>query len=306
MEQVRLETLTPRGWPSPAVAVGNFDGVHRGHQALLATALRDARESSGTAVVLTFDPHPSQVLAPERAPRALLTLDQKAELLGQLGADKLAVLPFTLELSRERPEDFARLVLQQTLGARVVVVGAGFRFGHKRAGDVALLEGMGGELGFRVHAFPPMLHEGAPISSTRIREGLSRGDVESASELLGRPFFVDGDVVSGDGRGRTIGVPTANLNPINEMLPCSGVYACRCEARGVSQGAVVNIGTRPTFGGRTTTIEAHLLDFAGDLYGARLRVSFLQRLREERAFSGAEALIAQIRQDIETARQVLA
>jgi riboflavin kinase/FMN adenylyltransferase len=271
-------------------------------------AVSDARASAGTAVVLTFDPHPSRVLSPDRAPSALMTVDQKAEVLESLGVDRLAVLPFTAELARETPEEFARLVLQQGLGARVVVVGAGFRFGRRRAGDVATLEGLGRGLGFRVHALPPLLQDGAPISSTRIREALARGDVEAAGVLLGRPFFIDGLVVAGHARGRSIGVPTANLQPVNETVPSRGVYACRCRRLGTSEptwSAVANVGRRPTFGGGETTVEAHLLDFDGDLYGQSLRLSFIERLRDERRFPDVQALVAQIREDISLARRVL-
>jgi len=313
MEVVRLTSLEPRGWPHPAVTVGNFDGVHRGHQALVAVAVRDAREMGGTAVALTFDPHPSRVLSPDRGPSALMTVPQKAEVLAELGVDRLAVLPFTLELSHESPEAFARLVLQQALGARVVVVGAGFRFGHRRAGTLPTLEEAGRRLGFRVHGVEPLLHEGAPISSTRIREAVARGDVEAARALLGRPFFIDGTVVKGDGRGRRLGFPTANLDVLNETLPGRGVYAAWCSLLS-AQGrprwpAVVNVGRRPTFGGTTLTVEAHLLGFAdgyaGDLYGSALRLGFVQRIREEQAFAGPDALVEQIGKDARWAREVL-
>jgi len=308
MELVRLDTLSPRAWPAPAVTVGNFDGVHRGHQVLVAAAVRAARASGGTGVVLTFDPHPGRVLSPERAPTALMTLEQKAEVLAGLGVDYLAALPFTLELSRETPEEFARHVLQQALGSCLVVVGNNFRFGHGRAGDLAELKRLGAALGFRVEGLEPVWHEGAPISTTRIREALARGAVEAARDLLGRRFAVEGTVVQGKGRGRTLGIPTANLRPENETLPRAGVYACWCRlggAGGEGRPAVVNLGRRPTFGGGETTLEAHILDFEGDLYGARLRVEFAVRLREERRFAGAESLLEQVRLDIGEARRVL-
>ncbi len=307
MQIVRLETLEPLGWAFPSVSVGNFDGVHRGHQALVEVAVADARAGRGTAVVLTFDPHPSRVLSPDRAPSALMTVAQKAEMLAGLGVDRLAVLPFTPALAHETPEDFARLVLQRALGARVVVVGSGFRFGRRRAGDVATLESLGGALGFKVHAVPPLLHDGAPISSTRIREAVARGDVEAAAALLGRPFFVDGVVGKGDGRGRTIGVPTANLAPMNETLPGRGVYAARCTPEGDARWpAVVNVGRRPTFGGGgETTVEAHLIGFDGDLYGRTIRLSFVERLRDEQRFPDAPSLVRQIHQDVAAARRVL-
>lgn len=308
MEIVRLEGMEARGWPAPAVSAGNFDGVHRGHQTLVAAAIGDARASGGTAVVLTFEPHPSRVLSPDRAPASLITLEQKAELLAGMGVDKLAVLPFDQELSRQTPEVFARLVLRQALGACVVVVGAGFRFGQGRSGDVAALSRLGVALGFRVHGLDPVLHEGAPISSTRIREALARGAVAAAGQMLGRSFFVDGEVVRGDGRGRSLGFPTANLAVSNEALPGAGVYAgwCRRMKQGCGwEAAVVNVGRRPTFGGGETRVEAHLLDHEGELYGERLRLRFIDRLREERTFSGAVALAEQIQRDLAQARQVL-
>ncbi len=306
MERMRLDTLSPRGWREPAVTVGNFDGVHRGHRSLVEAAVRQARERRGTAVALTFDPHPSRVLSPDRAPSTLMTLDQRAEALAALGIECLAVLPFTFELSRESAADFARKVLREAMGARVVVVGENFRFGRGREGDLAAL---GESLGFAVLGTPPVVHEGAPISSTRIREALARGAVRAARDMLGRRFFVDGTVVRGVGRGREIGLPTANLAVLNETLPARGVYACRCrelgEAGGALHPAVVNIGHRPTFGGGALSVEAHLLDFDGDLYGRALRIEFEERLREERTFAGPEALVAQVRDDVARARRML-
>lgn len=309
MEIARLEDLAARGWPVPVVTAGNFDGVHRGHQALVAAAVQDARACAGTAVVLTFEPHPSQVLSPDRAPASLVTLEQKAELLAGLGVDKLALLPFTRDLSQKTPEEFARLVLREAIGAHVVVVGAGFRFGSGRSGDVATLSALGAGLGFRVHALSPVLHQGAPISSTRIREALARGAVTGAREMLGRSFYVDGKVVRGAGRGAALGFPTANLAVLNETLPGGGVYACWCRrlqhAGSDRQPTVVNVGRRPTFGGREICVEAHLLDHEGDLYGQMLRLDFVERLREERAFAGPEALAKQIGRDAAQARRVL-
>ena len=309
MERVRLDALAPCGWPEPAVTVGNFDGVHLGHQSLAAETVRQARARGGTAVALTFDPHPSRVLSPDRAPSTLMTLDQRAEALAAIGIDRLAVLPFTFELSRESAADFARKVLRDAMGARVVVVGQGFRFGRGREGDLAGLARLGQSLGFEVVGTAPVIHEGAPISSTRIREALARGAVAPARAMLGRRFFVDGTVGTGVGRGRKIGLPTANLAVLNETLPARGVYAawCREPAGGgaTRHPAVVNIGHRPTFGAGALSVEAHLLDFEGDLYGRVLRVEFQERLREERTFDGPEALLRQVRDDIGRARRML-
>ena len=307
MEIVRLAASGTLGWPAPAVAVGNFDGVHLGHQALIAETVAAARRQAGSAVVLTFDPHPSRVLAPDRAPSALMTVEQKAEMLGGLGVDRVAVLPFTVELAGESPRRFAAEVLSGTISARSVVVGTGFRFGHRRSGDLPALEAMGAELGFRVTGVAPLIHEGVPISSSRIREALARGDAVAARDMLGRAFFVDGTVTVGARRGRQLGFPTANIAPVNETLPGTGVYVVRCrrlDAAGTWAG-VANVGRRPTFGGQELGLEAHLLDFDGDLYAARLRLEFLERLREERAFAGAAALVAQIRSDVAEARRVL-
>jgi riboflavin kinase/FMN adenylyltransferase len=309
MERVRLDTLAPCGWPEPAVTVGNFDGVHRGHQSLVAEAVRQARARSGTAVALTFDPHPSRVLSPDKAPSTLMTLEQRAEVLAALGVDRLAVLPFTFELSRESAADFARTVLRDALGARVVVVGESFRFGRGREGDLALLARLGQSLGFDVQGTKPVFHEGAPISSTRIREALSGGAVARAREMLGRSYFVDGAVVRGLGRGKTIGLPTANLEVVNETLPARGVYACWCRVLGDGEGArrpaVVNIGHRPTFGSGALSVEAHLLDFQGEIYGRTVRAEFYERLREERTFAGPEALLRQVGDDVARARRML-
>jgi riboflavin kinase/FMN adenylyltransferase len=309
MERVRLDALVPCGWREPAVTVGNFDGVHLGHQSLAAETVRQARARNGTAVALTFDPHPSRILSPDRAPATLMTLDQREEALADLGIDRLAVLPFTFELSRESAADFARKVLRDAVGARVVVVGEGFRFGRGREGDLAGLTRLGRSLGFEVVGTAPVIHEGSPISSTRIREALARGAVAAAGRMLGRRFFVDGAVVRGFGRGRTIGLPTANLAVVNETLPARGVYAGWCrepaDPGAARRPAVVNIGHRPTFGAGALSVEAHLLDFEGDLYGRALRVEFEERLREERAFDGPEALLLQVRDDVARARRML-
>jgi riboflavin kinase/FMN adenylyltransferase len=307
MSLVRLRAPGPLGWPRPAVALGNFDGVHRGHQALVAAVVARARAHGGTPVVLTFDPHPARVLSPDRAPRALMTVEQKAEVLASLGVERVVALPFTLELSQKSPEEFAALVLRDTVGAALVAVGPDFRFGRDREGSLRTLERLGPRLGFDVEAVPAVMHGSVPISSTRIRESLVAGDVVEAKALLGRRHFVDGHVVRGDGRGRALGVPTANLDPVNEQLPAGGVYACWCRLAPAADGvaAVVNIGTRPTFGGGPATAEAHLLDFEADLYGRPLRVEFAARLREERKFPDASALARQIRDDIAAARRVL-
>ncbi len=306
IECVRLTQATRLQGPT-AVSLGNFDGVHRGHQALAEAIVRRARELEGQAVVLTFDPHPARVLAPERAPLALMTAEQKAEALGELNVDRLVVAPFTERLAQQSAADFAADVLRSALAAAVVVVGPGFRFGRGRAGDESDLE----RAGLRVEVLPGVLEGGRPVSSTRVREALKRGAVELAARLLGRPFANDGRVVSGDGRGRSIGVPTANLAPANEVTPAAGVYAAWCGLRsgsGQIEGrwpAVVNVGRRPTFGGTEQRIEAHLLGFSGDLYQRAVRLEYEGRLRDERRFADARELVRQIRADAEQARTIL-
>jgi riboflavin kinase/FMN adenylyltransferase len=306
MQELRLSSAAEAAWPASAVAIGNFDGVHRGHQALVRATVARARRTGGTAVVLTFEPHPAQVLGGRQAPSALTTPAQKRELLAALGCDALAVLPFTAEVAGMDPGAFAASVLVGRLAARHAVIGAGFRFGRGQAGDARKLADLGRELGFSVDAIPAVQEGGLAVSSSRVRDALGGGDVAAARRLLGRAYAVDGRVVAGDGRGRTLGLPTANLVPENEILPGRGVYAGRCRLAGEDwRPAVVNVGERPTFGGGALVLEAHLIDFAGDLYGLAPRLSFEERLREERRFPDTEALVRQIRDDIARARAVL-
>jgi riboflavin kinase/FMN adenylyltransferase len=305
----RLETLEPRAGRPCAAAIGNFDGVHRGHARLVAETVAAARALGGRAVVLTFDPHPARVLAPAAAPVSLSTLEQKAELLGALGVDTLAVLPFTPEVAARDAGTFARDVLASCLGAAAIVVGEGFRFGHGRTGDATLLSELGRGLGWTVTTVAPVTHQGEPISSTRIRRALAAGDVEAAADLLGRRFFVDGVVEPGEGRGRGLGFPTANVASTNETLPGSGVYACLFAAGGEpAREAVANLGTRPTFedGRGPSRLEVHVLDTDRDLYGRTVRTTFVARLRGEERFADAEALARQIGEDVARAREVLA
>jgi len=307
MEVVHLDEASAFRWPRASVAVGNFDGVHRGHQALVASAAAAARAGKGTSVVLTFDPHPARVIAPDAAPSALMTLDQKARTLAALGVQVLAVLPFTSEVAARTAEEFAVRVLHGALGAQAVVVGDNFRFGRRRAGDVAMLRQLGREHGFGVVEVAPVVVDGERVSSSRIRDALVRGDAAQAAALLGRPHCVEGRIVPGEGRGRTIGIPTANLDAGEAMLPGLGVYAAWCWPEGApaAAAAAVNVGRRPTFGAGEVSVEAHLLDFEGDLYGRTMSLSFVTRLRGERKFAGADALVAQIRDDILAARNAL-
>ena len=293
------------------VVIGNFDGVHRGHRAVIEAALTEARAAGLYPLVLTFDPHPAVVLGREvRLP--LTVLQRKIDLIERLGPDlRVVVEPFTLELSRLEPEQFAHQFLSDLLCAKVVIVGDNFRFGHQRAGDLKTLVALGQQLGFAAHASSLSGDAQGPYSSTRVRAALAAGDLPAVYGVLGRPHSLSGQVVHGDHRGRTIGVPTANLAGVGEALPPFGVYAVlvdRVNESGVSVAlgvGVANIGLRPTVSAGFS-VEAHLLDFSGDLYAATLRVHLIEHLREERKFAGLDELKAQIQNDIQQARSALA
>lgn len=291
-----------------ALAVGNFDGVHVGHRHLLARVRDAAAAIGGDAVALTFEPHPTRVIAPERASPVITGLDRKLELLAAEGLDAAVVLRFDHAFAAQSPRDFVASVIAG-LGAREVFVGGDFRFGHDRSGDGAALAAMGAEFDFRAQVVPQVTDAaGETVSSSRVRRALAAGDLPLAKRLLGRDFDLDGLVVLGDRRGRTLGFPTANLATPCEALPRDGVYAARVTVLGAGDDtahpAVVNIGHRPTFrAGRS--IEAHLLDGDHALYGRTLRVAFAARLRDERRFDGVDALVAQIRDDVAAARAIL-
>jgi riboflavin kinase / FMN adenylyltransferase len=297
------------------VAIGVFDGVHVGHRAILARAAGAAAERGVRTVALTFDRHPLSVVRPELAPPLLQPLRARVAALEAAGADEVVVLEFDEALSRLTPAEFAERVLAGRLAAVHVVVGANFRFGHRAAGDVDTLAELGAGLGFTVDGVPLLSDEADVVSSTRIREAVAAGDVAGAADALGRPFELEGEVVHGEGRGRTIGVPTANVAVDDGMLvPAGGVYAVRARVVAATDGtpvdeppapAVVNVGTRPTFDGVDVSVEAHLLDADRDLYGTTLALSFVARLRDEQRFDGIDALVARIHADIEEARSVL-
>jgi riboflavin kinase/FMN adenylyltransferase len=291
-----------------AIAIGVFDGVHRGHQQVMSDLTVLAGERGLVPVALTFDPHPLEFLAPDRAPDLLTTVEQRASLLAKCGVEILGVLPF-LEIRDLDPRAFVTEILSLRLKASVIAVGENFRFGRDRGGDPALLETLGGRLGFSVEVVEMVGDGGSdgPISSTRIREMLVNGEVGQAAKLLGRDFELVGPVIHGDARGRTIGFPTANLHiPDRMAVPANGVYAVWVTCEGVRHRAVVNIGVRPTFGVSARTIEAHLLEFDGDLYGRTLSLAFVARIRPERRFDSVEALVTQIGVDRDAAARILA
>ena len=298
-----------------AVAIGNFDGVHLGHQALFAVARRNTR---GPVCALTFEPHPARLLAPQYAPPLICALPRKRELLAACGVAELVEQPFDQEFMATAPGQFVEQIIATGVGE--VVVGHDFTYGKARAGTVESLRFMLEERGVRLHVVPPVAVNGLVCSSTKVREFVLEGRVEAANMLLGRPFDLDGEVVQGAGRGRKLGWPTANLKTSNELLPAVGVYAVRARLLSdggatVAHSGAANLGLNPTFrpdvaqaggGGRApVSLEVHLLDFAQDLYGQRLRVEFVHRLREERRFPGVEALKEQIAKDVAEVRRLL-
>ena len=302
---------SPEGWSArygatkrgSVLAIGNFDGIHLGHQAILRAVTLRAAENGAVATALTFDPPPRRVLKPESAPQRLSTNAQRMEWFGVGGLEAAVVMPFTLELARLSPEDFVEEILLRDLQVLTVLVGENFHFGHRQTGDVKLLRELGMREGFEVVVIPPVIYRGEIVSSTAIRREISAGDVSYAACLLGRPFVLTGEVVCGTGTGRRFTFPTLNLAPEQELLPARGVYVTRTVLEGEtkSRRSVTNVGNRPTFNGSTLSVETHLLDYSGEITAKRIEVRFWKRLREEKKFSGPEDLRAQIARDIASA-----
>lgn len=319
MRVVRGSAALERPPRRAVLTVGNFDGVHIGHRAILRTVTDRARTLDGEAVVYTFDPHPRKVLPGQRAPDLLTTTEQKLELLAEAQIDLVVLEPFTPEFARTPPDRFVRECIHARIAPLEVYVGYDFHFGHDREGSMRTLTELGPRLGFAVTIIPEVTIGSRDVSSTRIRELLGAGEAEEAARLLGRPHAIRGRVVRGDQRGRTLGFPTANLAPESELLPGHGVYAGTVRLldapaagtpgppAGVRFPAVTNVGRRPTFAPDAAPLaEAHLLDFTGDLYGRRIEIAFEVRLREERRFPGPDALREQIGRDVAEARRRLA
>ena len=302
-DALRLDDVAPG--PS-VVTIGAFDGVHRGHQTLVRRAVDAARSRGVRSVAMTFDPHPAAVVRPGSEPPFLQTLADRVARLHDGGVDEVVVLRFTRELAALEPQAFLEEVLVGRLAPVKVVVGTNFRFGHRAAGDVVVLA-EGGELhGYEVEAVTLLELDGEPISSTSVRDRLAAGDVAWSTRALGRPHEVVGEVVAGDGRGRTIGVPTANVAvPPGLLVPGNGVYAGHARQGERRWPCVTNVGTRPTFDGTGVTVETHLLDAEVELYGQPLAVSFEHRLRGEQKFDGPDELVAQITRDLDTAQALL-
>ena len=297
------EDPRPAHWRQPVLALGNFDGVHRGHRKILERVRRVAGERAATSVVMTFDPHPPRVVRPDKAPALLMTKPQKLEAIAEAGVQGAAIVRFSTELSHWDPETFVRNVLVDWLHVGEVWVGANFLFGHDRSGNFSVLRALGSRYGFKAEKIDPVRYKDFVVSSTRVRRLVSEGRVDEAAALLGHEYFVDGTIMRGDQRGRTLGFPTANLCSENELLPPHGVYATTARIGALVYPSVTNVGTRPTVdqSGRTV-IETHIFNLDRDLYGQPMRIGFVQRLRDERAFESLDALRAQIDADCQRAR----
>jgi riboflavin kinase/FMN adenylyltransferase len=288
------------------VTVGTFDGLHRGHQRILAEVVKRAGASGLSSLLVTFDPHPLEVVNPAAAPKLLTLAHEKQDLLAGTGLDRVVVLPFTREVAQLSPEDFIRR-LRVEYGLQQVVLGYDHAFGRGRSGDETLVRRLGAAEGFECVVVEAVREDGQPISSTLIRTALAHGDLDGAARWLGRPYGLLGRVVPGAGRGRTIGIPTINLAPPDprKLLPPDGVYGVWVWWRGTRYGGMMNQGPRPTFAEQGRTLEVHLFDFAGDLYGETVRVEWVRRLRDVQAFPSRDALVAQLERDRQAARASL-
>jgi riboflavin kinase/FMN adenylyltransferase len=288
-----------------AVSIGNFDGVHRGHAALLVELQKRANSLGGPAVALTFDPHPIELLRPDKAPPRLTTADDRLQLLQKLGAEQVLVLRTTPELLSLTATEFFAEVIQKRLAARAMVEGSNFGFGRGREGDVARLARLCEPVGIQLTVVPPLVLNGVEVSSSRIRASLLGGNVRDAAMLLGRPYRLQGMVSSGQRRGQKLGFPTANLEQIRTLVPSEGVYAVRVPLNGYIWPGAANIGSNPTFGENARKVEVHLIDFQGDLYDRPLAVDFVERLRDTKPFKGVAELVEQLQLDIKQARRIV-
>ncbi|HWI54476.1 MAG TPA: bifunctional riboflavin kinase/FAD synthetase [Desulfobacteria bacterium] len=289
------------------VALGNFDGVHLGHRQLIRKTIEKSQQLNGTTAVLTFDPHPLKILVPEACPLMLLSKEEKIQKLSELGVELLIFIPFSKEFARLTPEEFVKEILAEKLRARGVVIGYNYTFGFKGQGNPETLSALGADCGMETIVVPPVMYRGVEVSSTLIRTLILNGEVHEAGKYLGYNPFMVSEVVAGDQRGRTIGFPTANLEPEeNVLIPANGVYAVRVYIEGETFKGVANIGLRPTFKlDRPRNIEINIFDFCEDIYGRTIKVEFVQRIRFEQKFESIQELISQIADDALKARQVL-
>lgn len=295
----------PPRWVQPVLALGNFDGVHRGHRKILERVCRVATERGGTPVVMTFDPHPPRVVRPDKAPPLIMTKAQKLEAIDATGVQGAAIVRFTADLSHWDPDMFVERVLVDWLRVADVWVGANFLFGHERAGNFSLLRTLGTRYGFRAEKIDPIRYKDFVVSSTRVRRLLGEGRVDEAGALLGHQYYLDGTIVQGAKRGQGLGFPTANLMTANELLPPHGVYATTTTLGGIVRASVTNVGRRPTVDASGhVSVETHIFDLNEDLYGQALRIGFVQRLRDERRFDSVDQLRAHIAADCDRARML--
>jgi riboflavin kinase/FMN adenylyltransferase len=308
----RLDASDESGLPpyvgATVITVGTFDGVHRGHRDVVERLVARARALKIPSVLVTFEPHPLEIVNPAAAPLVLTTHDEKLEVLAETGIDYLAVVPFTAELAAYSAEEFVELILRRCFRLSELLIGYDHGFGRQRAGNVAVLRTLGDRDGFRVEVVDPVsTADGHSVSSTSIRRAVAGGDLARAAEALGRLYSVSGKVIPGVQRGRTIGFPTLNLGPppARKLLPPEGVYAVRVQTPAGPLGGMMNLGPRPTFGDSATSLEAHLFDTAGDFYGAHIRIDFVARIRETRKFASAEQLSKQLAHDERDARNAL-
>ena len=296
-----LESIT-RSYPNTVLTIGNYDGVHLGHQKILNKVVRKADELNGTSMVMTFEPHPIKVLAPEKNIKLLTTAEEKARLIEAMGIDVLLLITFTKEFAGIPPDEFIQDVLSKKLNVKEIIVGANYAFGKNKKGTIELLSKRGRELGFHVTPVPDVQLQDNIVSSSSIRSLLSKGQVHEVSKFLGRAYSIDGTVIKGKGRGKSIlNIPTANITTPVEISPKEGVYAVRAGYKGAILNGVANIGKNPTFGDADVSYEVHLFDFSGDLLGQTLRIFFIDRIRNERTFPDAVTLEKQIREDMELA-----
>jgi riboflavin kinase / FMN adenylyltransferase len=290
---------------NPVLTLGNFDGVHLGHQAIFRKVVERAREIGGTSVAFTFEPHPLKVIAPERSPRLLNTFHAKMRLLGDSGIDVVICANFTRVFADQHPDDFAREVLHEKIGVREVYVGYDYAFGKDREGGIESLKRMGRTYGFEVGIVEAVQVNGVVVSSSAIRDLVASGRIEEAAGLLGRHYMIEGEIVHGAKRGQRLGFPTANLRTANELVPGYGVYAVLAVVEDRLFKAVASIGVRPTFDSGPLSVEVYLFDFQGDIYGKHMEVTFIKHLRGEEKFTDVEALVRQIKKDVEDARHAL-
>jgi len=306
MQIIRGTKNIPEPGPYPVMSIGNFDGVHLGHQIIFRRVAEIARANQGTAIVFTFEPHPLKIIAPEKAPPMLTSFRKKMELIEACGIDRVICADFNQSFADQHPRDFAANILAGKIGVKEIVVGYDYAFGRGREGTIAYLKKMGEEFHFKVHVIDPVEFNGRRVSSSLVREQIEEGEVGSARDFLGRYYSIQGPVIHGYKTGRGIGFPTANIDTRKVQIPATGVYAVYVTVEGQTHPGVANIGFNPTFNRDTLSVEVHIFEFEEMLYGTEIEVIFIERLRGEFQFESADALVAQIKKDIETAKTLLA